>query len=170
MTSSSPGSAFDAIMESIDPPLVIVTASAADDRAGCLVGFHGQSSIDPRHYCVWLSRANHTYRAALRSEHLAIHFLTVADVALAERFGGQTGDRTDKFAGLDVAVGPGNVPLLRQCASWLAVRRTRELQVGGDHVCINAVPVAAQAGEPFQPLRVSAVRHIEPGHQAAETP
>jgi flavin reductase (DIM6/NTAB) family NADH-FMN oxidoreductase RutF len=173
MPHRSPGradSAFDAIMEPLDPPLVIVTTAAADERAGCLVGFHGQCSIEPRRYCVWLSRANHTYRVALRSQHLAIHFLTAADITLAERFGGLTGDRTDKFAGLDVVPGPGDVPLLRQCGSWLAVLRTGQPGDGGDHACMITAPVAVHGGRPFEPLRLSAARHIVPGHEAAEAP
>jgi flavin reductase (DIM6/NTAB) family NADH-FMN oxidoreductase RutF len=162
---------FDAIMQSLDAPLVIVTAAASGERAGCLVGFHGQSSISPRRYCVWLSKANRTYQVALASEHLGIHFLRPGDTALAERFGTRTGDRTDKFAGLEVAAGPGGVPLLRQCAGWLAVRRTARLDEGGDHVCMVTEPVAAQdGGQPFAPLRTSQARHLVPGHDPAEPP
>src|SRR5947207_7588883 len=105
---------FGVIMSALDAPLVVVTAAEAQERAGCLVGFHCQSSIEPPRYCVWLSKANHTYRVALGSTHLAIHFLTSADLWLAERFGTLTGDRTDKLAGLSVrpGPGPGQVPVL----------------------------------------------------------
>ena len=41
--------AFDSLMASTDPPLIVVTTVAEDERAGCLVGFHAQSSIDPQH-------------------------------------------------------------------------------------------------------------------------
>jgi flavin reductase (DIM6/NTAB) family NADH-FMN oxidoreductase RutF len=64
--------AFDALMRSLDPPLIVVTTAVGDERGGCLVGFHAQSSIDPGRYCMWLSKANHTYRLALRSTHLGI--------------------------------------------------------------------------------------------------
>lgn len=43
-----PGDPFDTIMQSADAALIIVTAAAASERAGCLVGFHSQSSIDPQ--------------------------------------------------------------------------------------------------------------------------
>jgi flavin reductase (DIM6/NTAB) family NADH-FMN oxidoreductase RutF len=56
---------FGAIMSALDTPLVVVTAAQAQEKAGCLVGFHCQSSIEPSRYCVWLSKANHTYRVAL---------------------------------------------------------------------------------------------------------
>lgn len=95
-----PRDAFTTIMSSLDNPLIVVTTAEGHERAGCLVGFHAQSSISPGRYCVWLSKANHTYRVGLRATHLAVHFLTSGDLALAERFGTLTGDETDKFAGL----------------------------------------------------------------------
>jgi flavin reductase (DIM6/NTAB) family NADH-FMN oxidoreductase RutF len=70
--------AFDQIMQVLDPPLVIVTVAVGLERAGCLVGFHCQSSIGPQRYSIWLSKANHTYRVAQRSAWLAVHFLSDA--------------------------------------------------------------------------------------------
>ena len=161
---------FGAIMSSLDAPLIVVTAAEAGEKAGCLVGFHGQSSIEPARYCVWLSKANHTYRVALGSAHLAIHFLTASELWLAERFGTLTGDRTDKFAGLPARPGPGGVPVLEQCRHWLVARRGTLLDEGGDHVCMITEPVAVHAGGPFQPLRLSQAAHLEPGHGSRERP
>jgi flavin reductase (DIM6/NTAB) family NADH-FMN oxidoreductase RutF len=59
---------FDALMGSADPPLVVLTTAAENESAGCLVGFHAQSSISPPDYCVWLSKADHTYRAPTTSD------------------------------------------------------------------------------------------------------
>ena len=162
--------AFDGIMSSLDAPLVVVTAATAQERAGCLVGFHSQSSIGPERYCVWLSKANHTYRVALRATHLAVHFLTAADLPLAERFGTLTGDRSNKFAGLPVRQGPGGVPVLQRCPHWLVGARTAVLDEGGDHVCLVIEPVAAHSEGPFQPLRLAQAAHLEPGHDSAEPP
>ena len=39
---------FDLLMSSADPPLIVVTTVAGGARAGCLVGFHGQASIEPK--------------------------------------------------------------------------------------------------------------------------
>lgn len=159
---------FGAIMSLLDAPLVVVTAAEAREQAGCLVGFHCQSSIEPARYCVWLSKANHTYRVALRSAHLAVHFLTSSDLWLAERFGTLTGDRIDKFAGLPVRPGPGQVPVLQQCPHWLVARRGTLLDEGGDHVCVITEPVAVHDGGPFEPLRMSQAAHLEPGHGSQE--
>ena len=128
---------FGTLMSALDNPLVVVTTAEAGERAGCLVGFHAQSSIEPQRYCVWLSKANHTYRVALRATHLAIHFLTADDLPLAELFGDQTGDTVDKFAGLRVSPGPGGVPVLADCPHWLVARRVALLDEGGDHVCVT---------------------------------
>lgn len=156
--------AFEAIMGSLDPHLVVVTTAVEVERAGCLVGFHSQSSIDPDRYAVWLSKANHTYRVGLRATHVAVHFLTVDDRDLAERFGTRTGDTTDKFAGIAVDDGPEGVPVLRRCRNWLVLRRTALLDEGGDHVCIALEPVGGRSGGAFEPLRLSHVGDLTPGH------
>ena len=162
------GDGFGTLMSALDPPLAVVTTAAAGERAGCLVSFHTQSSVAPQRYCVYLSKANHTYGVALRASHLAIHFLAAGDLPLAELFGGQTGDTVDKFAGLPVTDGPGGVPLLTQCPRWLAARRIAVLDEGGDHVTVTTEPVAALGSGPFTPLRVALAGHIRPGHDARE--
>lgn len=164
------GGGFGPIASSLDTPLIVVTAAEGREQAGCLVGFHSQSSIEPLRYCVWLSKANHTYRVAQRSSHLAIHFLTEPDLPLAERFGTLTGDRTDKFAGLRTAPGPGGVPLLADCPHRLVVRRTTLVDEGGDHVCVMTEPVDVRTGGRFRPLRLSQAAHLEPGHPSGERP
>jgi flavin reductase (DIM6/NTAB) family NADH-FMN oxidoreductase RutF len=158
------GDRFAAVSASLDPPMIIVTAAEGREQAGCLVGFHSQASIDPLRYCVWLSKANHTYRVAQRSSHLAIHFLSRDGLALAERFGTLTGDRTDKFAGLRTTEAAGHVPVLADCPRWLLARRHTILDDGGDHVCVVTEPVSVHSPGRFEPLRLSQVAHLEPGH------
>jgi len=164
--------AFSTIVSSLDTPLIVVTSGNETDgvpeRGGCLVGFHVQSSIGPQRYCVWLSKANHTARVAQRSTHLAVHFLTAGDLALAERFGTRTGDREDKFEGLRTEVGPEGVPVLLDCPHRMVVRRTSLLDEGGDHLCLVTEPVSVHGGGPFAPLRLSDVSHLTPGHEAEE--
>ncbi len=162
--------AFSTIMSCLDTPLVVVTASDGTERAGCLVGFHVQSSIDPARFCVWLSKANHTYRIALRASHLGIHFLTTSDLSLAEHFGTITGDDRDKFTDVDVHPGAGQVPVLRACPHRLIVRRTVLIDEGGDHVCMAAEVMSADSPGPFEPLRLSRASHLQPGHGSEERP
>jgi flavin reductase (DIM6/NTAB) family NADH-FMN oxidoreductase RutF len=161
---------FGTIASSLDAPLIVVTAADARERAGCLVGFHSQSSIEPLRYCVWLSKANFTYRVALRSTHLGIHFLTAADLPLAERFGTLTGDKVDKFAGVRTVPGPGGVPVLEDCPHRLVARRITLVDDGGDHVSVMTETVAAHTGGRFEPLRLSQAAHLQPGHGNEERP
>jgi flavin reductase (DIM6/NTAB) family NADH-FMN oxidoreductase RutF len=160
--------AFGTLMASVDPPLIVLTTVAEDERAGCLVGFHAQSSIDPQHYCVWLSKANHTYRVGLRAKHFAVHFLSSGDLGLAERFGTLSGEDTDKFAGLDVEPDEHGVPLLTVCPDRLSVQRLALLDDGSDHVCLTTRVTSAATGGGFTPLRVSGATHLDPGHESDE--
>ncbi|HEY8548285.1 MAG TPA: flavin reductase family protein [Acidimicrobiales bacterium] len=160
---------FSDLVTALDPAMVVVTTADGEELAGCLAGFHGQSSIDPPRYAVWLSKANHTYRVALRSTHLAVHLLTEDDHDLAAAFGSRSGDEVDKFADRPHERGPGGVPLLTECPHRFVLRRTVLVDEGGDHVCVSGEPVDA-AGGSFTPLRLSAVDDIEPGHAAEERP
>jgi flavin reductase (DIM6/NTAB) family NADH-FMN oxidoreductase RutF len=161
---------FDAVVASANEAMVVVTVAAGEQRAGCLVGFHSQTSIEPRRYTVWLSKANHTYRVALLATHLAIHFLTDADRDLAEVFGAVSGDDIDKFARSDWEPGPHGVPLLHRCPNRLVMARTTLLDDGGDHVAVSARPIAAHSAGGFTPLRFADVRDLDPGHEADERP
>jgi len=78
-----------ALLRSMNSPLIVLTAAANDQTAGCVVGFHTQCSIEPVRYAVWISKANHTFRVAMFATHLAVHFLDVADHDLAAWFGGR---------------------------------------------------------------------------------
>jgi flavin reductase (DIM6/NTAB) family NADH-FMN oxidoreductase RutF len=168
--------AFDRLMSSTDTAMVVVTTAMDGpnglERAGCLVGFHTQSSIDPPRYCVWLSKANHTYRVALLAQHIAVHFLGSDDLDIAEQFGSATGDVADKFAGWGITDGPSGVPLLDRCHNRLVIRRGTLVDDGGDHVALAGAIVAAEAvgASGFEPLRLSAVTHLDPGHPAEDRP
>lgn len=159
---------FDALMSRIDPNMIIVTTAAAGELGGCLVGFHAQSSIEPPRYSVWLSKANHTYRLGLRATHFAIHYLDRSDLDLAERFGTLSGDDVDKFDQLPLTLMTGGVPVLDACPNWIVAKRIALLDEGGDHVCVSTEPVATRAADLYQPLRLSEVAHLTPGHSSQE--
>lgn len=161
-------SGLDDLMGSVDSPLIVVTNSAEGERAGCLVGFHSQASIDPEHYCFWLSKANHTYRVALRSERFAVHFLTTADHGLARHFGSRSGSEADKFTGLDLTVTEDGVPLLADLPNRLLVERIAMLDDGGDHVCTTTRVQSVESAGGFTPLRTSQLGDLPPGHASEE--
>jgi len=157
--------AAKAVLHDLECPMLVVTASDRGRRAGCLVGFHAQCSIDPLRYLVCVSEANSTFAVAMAADVLALHFLAPGDLELARLFGEETGDDIDKFTQCDWTPGPSGVPILALRGGWLAGPVIARLR-GGDHVAM-IVEVAA-AGPPSEEgqLGSRAVRHFRAGHPA----
>ena len=114
---------FADLMVGLDHPMAIVTTASGEVRSGCLIGFHCQCGIEPPRYAIWLSKANHTYRVGGLCETFAVHFPAADDHELAELFGTETGDETDKFARISWTRGPDDVPLLDACPTRFVGRR-----------------------------------------------
>ena len=154
---------FDAFVDGLDYPMFVVTTAGGRDRAGCLVGFTTQASIDPPRMLVCLSVANRTYRVARKAELLAVHGLDPVQQELAELFGGATGDDVDKFARCRWTSGPQGVPLLDDCPRRFVGRivDTHEL---GDHVGFLLEPVEVEASGDADTLTLQDVADVEPGH------
>ena len=175
--SAVPRAAIESFVDRLDHPVYVVTVEAAGERAGCLVGFASQCSIRPFRFMVWLSRANRTFRVARSAERLGVHLLGRDQYALAELFGGETGDsadgagrRLDKFARVAWAPGPGGVPVLDGVPAWF-VGRVEGRTDGGDHVGFLLSPVGGGTRETGdatreRPLRLSDVSAIDAGHPA----
>ncbi|WP_316741680.1 flavin reductase family protein [Streptomyces sp. MK7] len=131
----------DAFLGRLDPEMYVVTAAAGGERAGCLVGFASQCSIDPLRFVVWLSKANRTFRVAGRADRLAVHLLARDQYALAELFGGSTGDdAVDKFAHVPCTRRPGGAVVLDDAPAWFVGRIVLRTD-GGDHVGFVLEPV-----------------------------
>jgi flavin reductase (DIM6/NTAB) family NADH-FMN oxidoreductase RutF len=162
--------AFDELVAQLDPAMAVVTTASGDERAGCLIGFHAQCSIEPRRYAVWLSKANHTYRVAVHADYLAVHFLAQGDLEVARLFGTVSGDRVDKFSQCAWDAGPGGVPLLVGCPNRFVAGRVSMLDEGSDHVCFVVEPMEAWTAGDLQPLRLSRAKVLDPGHEAQDRP
>jgi flavin reductase (DIM6/NTAB) family NADH-FMN oxidoreductase RutF len=156
---------FSDLVGDLDYPMMIVTAVAREERAGCLVGFATQCSIDPPRFAVWISRKNHTFRIAEAAGVLAVHFLSQADRALAELFGGTTGDDVDKFARCRWRDGPAGVPVLEDCVRWFAGEVVEQIPTE-DHVGFLLAPIAVSSGPWSGQFGFQAARSIAPGHDA----
>jgi flavin reductase (DIM6/NTAB) family NADH-FMN oxidoreductase RutF len=163
-------SEFDDLVGQFNCAMVVVTTVADGERAGCLVGFHTQCSIDPPRYAVWLSKANHTYRVALHATRFAVHYLGADDLPVARLFGTTTGDETDKFAQCTWLPGPDGVPVLAACPDHFLAAKVTLLDDGSDHVCVVLEPTAASASGDASPLRLSDAEVLDPGHEAQERP
>lgn len=156
---------FDAFVGGLDYPMFVVTTAHDKHRAGCLVGFTTQASIDPPRMLVCLSTANRTYRVAEHAGLLAVHVLEPDQRDLAELFGGSTGDEVDKFGRCAWTGGPGGVPLLDDCERRF-VGRVLERHRLGDHVGFLLAPVEVEAYDEGQGLTYEQVADLDPGHPA----
>ncbi len=146
--------------------MFVVTTATNDERAGCLVGFTSQVSIQPRRFLVGLSDKNHTYRVARHAEHLAVHLISADHVELARLFGEQTGDTTDKFARCAHHDGPHGLPILDDAAAWFSGAILEQLTLG-DHVAFLLEPEAGRAPEQLRSLvSFGDVSDLDPGHPA----
>jgi flavin reductase (DIM6/NTAB) family NADH-FMN oxidoreductase RutF len=146
--------------------MFIVTALGRDgERAGCLVGFATQCSIDPPRFLACISKENRTFDVVRTADTVVVHFLGRGQRALAELFGGQTGDEVDKFELCEWAPGPEGVPVLVDVPGWFAghVLDRRDL---GDHEGLWLEPIAAEDRGGALDLGFQDVKGIDPGHPA----
>jgi flavin reductase (DIM6/NTAB) family NADH-FMN oxidoreductase RutF len=155
---------FNAIVGNLEYPMFIVTARAGEERLGCLAGFATQTSIDPPRFAICLSHKNRTYRRGHDAKVLGVHCVPADAEALAELFGGQTGDEVDKFARCDWHDGPSGVPILDACVNWFVGRVLHRI-AAGDHDLFLLEPLAASAGEHGE-FTFHRAKRIEPGHEA----
>ncbi|MGM7647971.1 flavin reductase family protein [Nocardia sp. JW2] len=163
---TDPTDSFDAVISAADAPVWIVTTSAHGHRAGCLVGFATQVSIEPRRFLVGLSKSNHTYETANTATHLAVHLIAARHFEVAGLFATTTGDDTDKFARCDWHTGPHGLPILTSAAGWFAGEILERIDLG-DHLGVLLAPVAAEApSSDHAILHLSAVAELKPGHPA----
>ncbi len=156
---------LDPFVAGLDYPMYVVTTAHDGVRAGCLVGFATQCSLQPDLFLVCLSEQNHTYRVALAARFLAVHVLDRAQRELAELFGSTTGDEVDKFDRCDWRPGPSEVPLLVACPRRFVGEILSRTELG-NHTGFLLRPTEVTAHPDLSPLTFSAVRDLEPGHPA----
>jgi flavin reductase (DIM6/NTAB) family NADH-FMN oxidoreductase RutF len=156
---------FHRLVGGLDYPMFIVTACHGDERAGCLVGFTTQTSIDPPRFLVCLSEKNRTTELARDAEVLGVHCVPADAESLAELFGGETGHEVDKFAQVSWRTGTGGVPLLDDCPNRF-VGRVESTLPAGDHLAVLLAPVQAQAAPGVEEFTFHRAKRIEPGHEA----
>jgi flavin reductase (DIM6/NTAB) family NADH-FMN oxidoreductase RutF len=145
------GATFGQLAATLDYPLFVVTAVEGQRREGCVIGFATQCSIHPPRFLACLSRENRTFQIACTAQALAVHVLPRTEPALAELFGGETGDEIDKFARCDWTAGPRGLPILNGCPTWFAgeIRARHDL---GDHVGFVLDVTTGRADRMEEPL------------------
>jgi len=166
----SESASLDSFLANVDSPMFVVTTVCPQSgaRAGCLVGFTTQCSIDPGLFVVCLSHNNHTYRVALRANVLVVHGLDENQRPLAELFGSTTGDEVDKFAACSWRPGPHDAPVLADCPRWFA-GQILDRKAWGDHSAFLLKPIEVGDGDGSRaasPMMLSHLKDMTPGHEA----
>lgn len=158
--------AFERVVGGLDYPMFVVTTALGDERAGCLVGFATQCSIDPPRFLVCISDKNRTHRVLERgADALVVHVAPRDAAELVELFGGETGDDSDKFARCAWTEGPRGLPILDDCKSWFAGEVMESIPLG-DHVSRVIEPLEGSAEYDGPAYPFSLAKEIEPGHEA----
>jgi flavin reductase (DIM6/NTAB) family NADH-FMN oxidoreductase RutF len=154
---------FAKLMAELDYSMLVVTTAAGGQRAGCLVGFATQVSIDPPRFLICLSVKNRTFRVARDANVLVVHFVPIEQDELAELFGGETYDETDKFERCQWRPGPEGAPVVCALENWFAGRVLDRLPFG-DHWGFLLEPIAGHDGRGEGSLTFHRAKRIEPGH------
>jgi len=158
--------AFEAIVARFDSQMYVVTARHGDERAGCLVGFATQGSIEPKRFVVCISKTNATAQVVAATGVLVVHPLRRSQLHLAKLFGEETGEEVDKFARCGWRPGPDATPVLDGC-DWFAGRIIERLDLG-DHVGhLIEIVSASEASQPSPGgLGFQDVQDLDAGHEA----
>jgi flavin reductase (DIM6/NTAB) family NADH-FMN oxidoreductase RutF len=155
---------FPRLMSQLDYSMLVVTAAADGELAGCLVGFASQVSIHPPRFLVCLSVKNRTYRVAGRASALVVHFVPIEAEELAELFGGETGDEVDKFERCEWRPGPEGAPVISALENWFAGRIIDRIDFG-DHHGFLVEPIESHSGRGEGSLTFKRAKAIDPGHE-----
>lgn len=101
---------------------------------GLTVNSFSSVSLEPPLVQWCIARRAATFPAFERASHYAVHVLDAEQRAMSQRFATHG---IDRFEGLDIQRGPGDLPLLAGCVTRF-VCRIVERYAGGDHVILLA--------------------------------
>ncbi|GIX30615.1 MAG: hypothetical protein KatS3mg124_1087 [Porticoccaceae bacterium] len=126
-----PTRAFRDALGAFATGVTVVTARGpAGEDVGLTANSFNSVSLDPPLVLWSLAKTARSRPAFEQASHFAVHVLAADQDALALRFA-QRG--ADKFAGLELARGPGDLPLLSGCAARFICRTVHRYE-GGDHL------------------------------------
>jgi 3-hydroxy-9,10-secoandrosta-1,3,5(10)-triene-9,17-dione monooxygenase reductase component len=117
---------------------IITTRAANGEPLGLTASSFNSVSLDPPLVLWSLANNAMSFEHFQKASHWAVHVLTAEQEALSGRFA-RRGE--DKFAGLDIEAGAGNVPLLKDCAARFQCKTASTYQ-GGDHLIFIGEVVA----------------------------
>ena len=159
--------AIGELVDRADPPLYVVTTAAAGERAGCVVGFATQASIDPPRFLVAISKANRTWQRRPRPRATSRCICSGASGLMSSTC--SAARPVTRSTSSNSAIGPratAGVPLLDGAAAWF-VGRVIERFDFGDHVGHLLQPVrGGTATTSPDAVTLHDADDLSPGHPA----
>lgn len=117
--------------------VTIVTArSAQGTDVGVTANSFNSVSLDPPMILWSIGKNSSSLAAFMEAERFAVHVLSAEQEHLSGRFA-KSG--TDKFAGLEIDRGHGEVPLLRHCAARFQCRVAFRHEAGDHYILVGEV-------------------------------
>ncbi len=162
---------FKALLQTLDPPLWIVTACHGSERGGLLATFVNQASIvgsRPR-ILAGIAKSHRTWDLIEAAGSFAVHLLTACREHLdwADRFGLESSRRIDKFAGLSSRAGVTGSPILEAATGWAECKVEARFDTG-DRTIFLAEVVDAKAPDSVDILTVQRWVKILPPERLAK--
>lgn len=111
---------------------IVTTRTESGEDIGLTANSFNSVSLDPPMVLWSLSRKARSLAAFLHNPHFAVHVLASDQDDLSHRFAMQG---ADKFGGLQISRGAGDIPLLEGCSARFECR-TAFTHEGGDHVIL----------------------------------
>ncbi|GAB0116336.1 flavin reductase [Acidisoma sp. 7E03] len=115
---------------------VITTLSPEGADVGVTANSFNSVSLDPPMILWSIGKTSSSLAAFMAAERFAVHVLSAEQEALSGRFA-KSG--TDKFAGLSVSRGIGDVPLLEGCAARFQCRIAFRHEAGDHYILVGEV-------------------------------
>lgn len=109
---------------------IVTTRSAEGANIGLTANSFSSVSLDPPMVLWSLAKTSGSIEAFRNAGHFAVHVLAADQDDLSGRFASKG---IDKFAGLKLDLGPGDIPLLAGCTARFECRTSFQYE-GGDHV------------------------------------
>ncbi|MFA3777111.1 flavin reductase family protein [Yersinia sp. 1652 StPb PI] len=108
---------------------VVTAATANGTRVEVTANSFNSVSLDPPLVLWSIDKRSGSYSIFEQASHFAINVLAVDQMDISNRFARPS---EDKFAGIEVEVGAGDVPLLTDCAARFQCEKYHQVD-GGDH-------------------------------------
>lgn len=111
--------------------VTVVTTRTADGRdIGRTANSFSSVSLDPPMILWSLAKTSSSFEDYRQADHFAVHILSADQSEVSGLFAGK---KPDKFEGLGIDRGAGDIPLLTECAARFECRTTYQYE-GGDHI------------------------------------